>query len=250
MPNPTVAAILVAAGSGKRLEAASGGKNKVLLSLEGCPLFTYSLRTLANSGIIGGEMVLVHRPDDREEIESHLQSLGLGERVALVPGGRERFDSVHAGLARLADRPPEIVVIHDAARPFVTPEMILESVRRARETGAATVAIPLTDTLKHGEEGFLKETLPRQNLYRIQTPQTFRFDLIWDAYLDFMRAPDPQVTDDCMILERRGCPIAWVMGAESNLKVTTPFDLEIAEALLRKAGFSGASPQPGPGFRR
>lgn len=233
MPNPTVAAILVAAGSGKRLEAASGGKNKVLLNLGGTPLFTHPLRTLADSGLID-RIALVHRPEDREEIDAHIQALGLEARVCLVPGGRERFDSVHEGLARLADTPPEIVVIHDAARPFATREMVRESLERAREVGAASVAIPLTDTVKRGEGGMLRETLPRQGLYRIQTPQTFRFELLWEAYRTFMQAPDPQVTDDCMILERLGIPIALVIGSESNLKVTSPCDLEIAEVLMRK----------------
>jgi len=204
----------------------------VLLPLAGKPLLLYSLQTLLDSFLFR-DVLLVHRVEDRPEIVRILQYAGIDDLVGLVPGGDERFDSVWNGLSALAAMgPPEIVLIHDAARPFVTKRMIKESIERAREYGGATVAISLSDTLKRGSDGFLHETLPREELYRIQTPQTFRFDLLRQAHAEFRQAPDPSVTDDCMLLERRGQKIALVVGEEINLKVTTPVDLHIAEAIL------------------
>ncbi len=230
-----VDALVVAAGSGRRMGDALLGRNKVLVPLAGKPLVLYSLETLLNSGLVR-RLVLVYRAEDKTEISEMLQSAGLKEQIDMVPGGEARFDSVWNGLqalAQLSSGRPEIVVIHDAARPFVTKRMIQESVEQARKHGGATVAIPLTDTLKRGSGEFLHETLPRDELYRIQTPQTFRYNLLRQAHKEFREAPDPAVTDDCMLLERRGYPIALVLGEEINLKVTTPVDFHIAEAILQ-----------------
>jgi len=97
------------------------------------------------------------------------------------------------------------------------------------------VAVPLSDTLKRGKGGFLVETVPRVNLYRIQTPQTFRYDLILKAHESFQEKRNPEVTDDCMLLERKGQRIALVAGEEKNIKVTTPFDLRLAEVILESS---------------
>jgi 2-C-methyl-D-erythritol 4-phosphate cytidylyltransferase len=211
------------------------GRNKVLLPLAGRPLLLYSLETLLNSGLIR-QMVLIYRAEDMQEIRDLLRSTNLSDRVCIIAGGEARFDSVWNGLqalSRLPDGSPEIVLIHDAARPFLTDRMIHRSIVQAREHGGATVAIPLSDTLKRGREGFLHETLPRDELYRIQTPQTFRYELLRQAHEEFRASPDPSVTDDCMLLERRGYKIALVHGEETNLKVTTPVDLRVAESILQ-----------------
>lgn len=230
-----VDALVVAAGSGRRMGGVLQGQNKVLVPLAGKPMVLYSLGTLVDSGLIR-RIVLVYRPQDQSVIGTILESAGLKDQVDLVPGGEARFDSVWNGLQELAHPPvtcPGIVLIHDAARPFVTQRMIQESIERARKHGGATVAIPLSDTLKRGSEGFLHETLPREELYRIQTPQTFRYDLLRQAHEEFRQDPDPSVTDDCMLLERCGYRIALVLGEETNLKVTTPVDFHIAEAILQ-----------------
>lgn len=228
-----VDAMVVAAGSGKRMGDTFQGRNKVLVPLVEKPLLLYSLETLLGSGLIR-RLFLVHRRDDRAEIQQILESAGLVDKVVLVEGGEARFDSVWNGLQALSGQDsPEIVLIHDAARPFLTRRMIRESIDTAREHGGSTVAIPLTDTLKRGGEGFLHETLPRESLFRIQTPQTFRYDLLYEVHAEFRRSPDPTVTDDCMLLERRGLPIALVLGEEINLKVTTPVDFHVAEAILK-----------------
>ena len=230
-----VDALVVAAGSGKRMGGVLQGRNKILVPLAGKPMVLYSLGTLLDSGLIR-RIVLVYRTEDKSAISTILESAGLSEQIDLVPGGEARFDSVWNGLQQLAHPPvtrPAIVLIHDAARPFVTQGMIQESIKKAREYGGATVAIPLSDTLKRGSGGFLHETLPRKELYRIQTPQTFRYDLLRQAHEEFRQDPDPSVTDDCMMLERCGYRIALVLGEETNLKVTTPVDFHIAEAILQ-----------------
>jgi 2-C-methyl-D-erythritol 4-phosphate cytidylyltransferase len=211
-------------------EVTAGG-NKVLLELAGVPLFIHPLRTLLGCPEID-EICLIHRPGDEPSVRLCLESLGLIPSVRLQSGGKERFESVYCGLASLAETHPEIVLIHDSARPFPSKRMIRETIEKARRFGAATVAVPLSDTLKRGAEGYLAETLPRENLFRIQTPQTFRFDWIWEAHQRLQDHPDPGVTDDCVILEREGRRIAPVQGDEFNIKVTTPFDLELARMIL------------------
>lgn len=228
-----VAALLLAAGSGSRMGEAAQGKNKTLLEIGGIPILAYSLRTLAGHPRIE-RLLLVHRPSDRSAIVDLLESEGLVDRVDLVDGGAERFESVYNGLLKLSDDPPDVVLIHDSARAFVTNRMIDESIETAQEVGAATVAVPLSDTLKRKEGDSLVETLPRNDLYRIQTPQTFRFDLIWEAHQRLKQKPDPTITDDCMLLEREGYGIGLVLGDETNIKVTTPFDLLLAESLLQR----------------
>lgn len=225
--------ILLAGGSGNRLAAKTGGKNKVLLELGGVPMFFYSLETLLAAGILR-RLVLVHRSTDQQEICEVLEKSGYRERVELVTGGRERFESVRNGLELLQHDPPEVVVIHDSARPFLTPEMVVEAAQAAAEAGGATVAVPLTDTLKRGQAGMLVETLPRGDLYRIQTPQAFRYELIREQHTKLRENPDPTVTDDCMLLERNGTPVLLVPGHESNIKVTTEFDLQLAEFILEQ----------------
>ena len=215
------------------MQEAAGGGNKALLELGGVSLFLHPLRRLLSSGLLDS-LTLVHRPEDEPEIIASLKREGCFDRLALVPGGSERFDSVYSGLQSLSVNPPEIVLIHDSARPFLTERMIRESIEKARVHGASTVAVPLSDTLKRGAVGFLAETLPRENLYRIQTPQTFRFDPIWEAHQRFRENPDPTVTDDCMLLEKEGRKIALVLGDESNIKVTTPFDLQVARAIVEE----------------
>jgi len=228
-----VATLLLAAGSGTRMGEAAGGRNKTLLKIGGIPILAYSLRKLARHPRIR-RLLLVHRPSDCSAVEGLVKSEGLVDRVDFVDGGAERFESVYNGLLRLSENPPDIVLIHDSARPFLTDRMIDESIEKAREVGAATVAVPLSDTLKRKEGDALVETLPRTNLYRIQTPQAFRFDLIWDAHQKLKKNPDPMVTDDCMLLEREGHGIGLVLGDETNIKVTAPFDLQLAEWLISR----------------
>lgn len=240
---PIVDALLLAAGSGRRMSSVSQGSNKVFLPLLGHPVLWYSLASLLNCPEIR-RIVLVYRPMDREEIDRILSSCSTGKEIILCEGGSERPDSVFNGLEVLSESEPEVVLIHDSARPFFTQDMVHRSIESAIDNGAATVAIPLTDTLKRGGEGFLYETLPRKELYRIQTPQTFRFGLIWKAHQSFRQNPDTSVTDDCMLLEKTGMKIGLVAGDESNLKITTALDLLVAEMILSRIQKDGSQRYP------
>lgn len=231
--SPIVDVLLVAGGSGTRMADSTGGRNKVLLEVGGRPLVSYAFDTFLAWGQFR-RLLVVHRPSDLALMQKATLGDRIEERVAFVEGGPERFDSVSNGLAALVESPPEIVVIHDAARPFLTHRMIEESVLAAHQHGSATVAIPLTDTVKRVAGGLLTETIPRNELVRIQTPQAFRFSAIWKAHQALRLRPDSTVTDDCMLLEREGVHTAWVMGDETNLKVTTPWDLEVAEWIARE----------------
>jgi 2-C-methyl-D-erythritol 4-phosphate cytidylyltransferase len=236
----TVDALLLAAGSGRRMGAYTSGQNKVLLPVMGLPVLSYSLRTFLNSGVIRN-LLVVCRSQDRDDVQRVLEHL-KATHLQVVEGGEERFDSVYNGLIHLASDPPEIILVHDTARPFVTQSMILESIEKAAQCGAATVAFPLSDTVKRGRNGFLHETLPREELYRIQTPQSFQFPLIWKAHQERHRGKanpsesvkeTPLITDDCMLLEKEGHPIALVLGAETNIKITTPVDFALADWIVR-----------------
>ncbi len=146
-------------------------------------------------------------------------------------GGRRRQDSVAEGLKHLAGC--DWVVIHDGARPLVTVELIERGLEAARETGAAVAAVPVTDTIKVSDEGSnVHETLPRQNLWAIQTPQVFSIEIITRAY----KNADEDVTDSSSLVERLGYKVKIFTGAYENIKVTTPADLALAEILWRKHG--------------
>lgn len=240
---PVVDALLLAAGSGKRMGSAGQGGNKVLLPLMGHPILWYSLVSLLKCEEIR-RIVLVHRSIDQDEITKTLSSCTPDKEILVCEGGNERSDSVFNGLEALSGQPPEVVLIHDSARPFFTREMVASSIELAQINGAATVAIPLTDTLKRGRDGFLNETLPRKELFRIQTPQAFQYDLIREAHQIFRSNPDPGVTDDCMLLEKKGMKIALVAGDERNLKITTALDLLVAEMTLSQGKKEGSQPYP------
>jgi 2-C-methyl-D-erythritol 4-phosphate cytidylyltransferase/2-C-methyl-D-erythritol 2,4-cyclodiphosphate synthase len=158
-------------------------------------------------------------------------TLGLGVNPP-VTGGATRQASVRAGLEAMAEAAsapaPDLVLIHDAARPFVDPATIARVIAATRETGAALAAIPQADTLKAGAEGLIRATVPREGLWRAQTPQGFRFPLILAAH---RAAREDTATDDAGLIERSGHPVALALGAEENMKVTTPGDFAVAEAL-------------------
>jgi 2-C-methyl-D-erythritol 4-phosphate cytidylyltransferase len=149
----------------------------------------------------------------------------------VCPGRERRQDSVDAGLERLDHC--HWVVIHDAARPLVTEDLILQGLREAEETGAAVAAVPVTDTIKSArDEGIVHKTLPRQDLWTVQTPQVFRFDIITEAH----RCIAGDVTDDAAMVERLGYRVKLYMGSYGNIKITTPDDLALAEVLWQKHG--------------
>jgi 2-C-methyl-D-erythritol 4-phosphate cytidylyltransferase len=241
-----VNAVIVAAGKGERLGTRVP---KPFLRVCDVPLLVHTLRSLDRARLLS-TLVVVIAPEHEELCRELLQAHGPFRcDIRLAHGGPQRQDSVRLGLAALDDG-CDIVVIHDAARPFVSPTVIHNSIRVASQAGAALVAVPAADTLKRVEKvdddnhlikkrasftfpaQTVVETLPRQDVWLAQTPQTFHVELIRNAH---QRALDEaiRVTDDAALIEKIGGTVQIVPGERRNFKITTPDDLRLAEALLR-----------------
>jgi len=217
-----------------------GGRNKVFRRLQGRPLLQYTLSAFQCAPQVR-RIVVVTREEDRPPLDALIQEAGLSKAAGhYAPGGASRADSVLSGLAYLQQAgAPSWVLVQDAARPFVRHAMIQGSLEAARRTGASVVAIPVRDTVKEaGEEALLVRTLDRRRLWQIQTPQTFRFDLLWEAYQRIPPGDRSGWTDDAMVLEAQGVYAAIVPGDWTNLKITTPEDLLWAEMILERQPFS------------
>jgi 2-C-methyl-D-erythritol 4-phosphate cytidylyltransferase len=219
-------AILVAAGRGERMGA---GRPKAFLAVAGQTLLVRSARALRAAPSVGA-IVAVVPADSLEEARDLLDASVPGCRV--VTGGGRRQDSVKAGLDALPEGFEGVVLVHDAARPFV-PAAVVEAVAAAaREHGAAVPAIALTDTVKEVVDARVVGTLDRSRLAAAQTPQAFRRDVLARAYGRAF-ADSVTVTDESMAVERLGLPVACVEGSARNRKLTTPDDLEWAERLVQ-----------------
>jgi 2-C-methyl-D-erythritol 4-phosphate cytidylyltransferase len=215
--------ILVAGGTGRRF---GGTVAKQFQPLGGRPMLVVAASRFV--GLPGlARMIVVAAREAHDECARLLQPLGLPLRLALA--GAERQHSVASGLAAL-DPDCAFVAIHDAARPLVRPMAIAACLAAARTTGAAILATPVPDTVKHAHDGRIVATIPRADLWLAQTPQTFAVDVIRRAHA---AAPSDLVaTDDAALVERLGLPVAIVAGDASNRKITTPEDLAWAEAVL------------------
>jgi 2-C-methyl-D-erythritol 4-phosphate cytidylyltransferase len=218
-------AIIVAAGTGSRM---GGTVNKHLLLLSGKPVLAHTLAVFEDCPVVDG-VILVGGRDRLAVYRQMARDFGFTKVRAVVAGGKTRQESCEKGLAQATAA--DIVIIHDGARPLVTMRMIAETVEAAAVHGAAIVAVPVKDTIKQGDaEGFVTATLERALLWQVQTPQTFRADILRRA-----QSAAREVftgTDDAALVERLGLPVKIVPGDYSNLKITTPDDLVIAEYLL------------------
>jgi len=227
-----VAAIIVAAGTGSRMGAQA--RSKQFLPLDGRPVLAHTLARFESCAEID-EIVLVIQEEERDRCAQIIADVGAAKVSALVPGGEERQDSVWNGLQHLSPQ-TEIVLIHDAVRMFITSEILTRSIEYARQCGASVVAVPANDTVKivtsHQDGFFVERTLDRRQLWQVQTPQTFRYNLICDIHQQ-ARSEGLSGTDDAMLLEHFGHPVKIVPGSYRNIKITTPDDLLIAEAFLR-----------------
>lgn len=225
-PPEKVAAIIVAAGEGKRME----GIDKALVPLAGEPLLLRTTRPFQQCPAISQIIVVVSGARE-QQCRTLVAGPDWSKVTDICLGGDRRQDSVAAGLKRL--RAFDWVVIHDGARPLVTVDLIERGLEAAKETGAAAAAVPVTDTIKVTDTtGIARQTLPRQNLRAIQTPQVFRFDVIQIAH----HQDTDVVTDDASLVERLGHKVKLYMGSYENIKVTTPVDLTLAEIILRERG--------------
>lgn len=225
---PLVVALVPAAGRGLRM---GGSVPKQFLSLGGEPLVIQSLRALQAAPVVG-QIILAVPPADVEYCEHEIVSRQRFTKVTkVVAGGAERQDSVRNALAQIPSD-TEIVLIHDAVRPFVTLRMIAEVVAAARKEGAAIIALPMRDTVKQVRmDGMIERTVDRTPLWLAQTPQAFRRDWIETAHRK-AHAEGVRATDDASLVEWLGYSVAVVEGSGENIKVTRPEDLVIGEAIL------------------
>ena len=224
-----IAVLIVAAGESHRMV----GVDKIFAPLSGLPLIVHTVETFESSPVVG-EICLVLAPDRVERGRELALSRSWGklapERVCA--GGDRRQDSVMAGLETLRERRDRWVAVHDGARPCIPPGLLERGLEAAQETGAAVAAVPAKDTIKVvSPRGVVESTPDRDTLWMVQTPQLFKYDLLADAH---RACPiGVTVTDDAAMVERMGHRVKVFMGSYSNLKVTTPEDLKVAEALLR-----------------
>lgn len=222
----TTAALIVAAGRGTR---AGGEKPKQYQVLGGKPLLRHSIEALLGHGAIARVAVVIH-PDDSGAYEQAVAGLAGHPRLAApCLGGAARQDSVRLGLEALAHDLPAEVLIHDAARPFLQHVYIDRLLAMLKQAPGAVLAIPVVDTLKRDDSGFARSGVERQGLWRVQTPQAFRFSDILTAH---RQSAGLALTDDAAVAERAGLAVRLVPGSEENFKVTEPEDFVRAERQL------------------
>lgn len=223
---PRCAALVAAAGSASRM----GGVDKQLTDLDGVPVLVRTLLALENARRVD-TIVVAAREDQLVEISRLCREYGITKCAKVVRGGENRVHSVL--LAALEAGDAELLAVQDGARPLTTPQLIDEVIALAERCGAAAPAVPVKDTVKQvRSDGAVERTLDRSALRAVQTPQVFQADLL-KAALQSALESGAAVTDDCGAVERLGKTVYLTEGDETNLKITTPADLILAEALLR-----------------
>ena len=226
---PFAAVVIVAGGTGSRF-----GADKLMADLGGMPVLARTMLAFERAEAIGA-IVTAARVDAVEDVKALGRRYGISKLTAVVPGGDTRSRSCLAGVMA-APPEAELIAIHDGARPLVTEQVITDALWTALRHTAALPAIPVRDTVKVAAEGVVTATPDRAGLFAAQTPQCFQADLIRAALQDAAKNA-PEVTDDCLAVERIGGRIYLSAGSEENIKITTPLDLKIAELIL--AGRSG-----------
>ncbi len=219
--------IIPAAGQGKRMGA---GKNKLLLELNNLPILIHSLRVFEEDELCEGIIIAVS-PQDAAEINHLLKKYNVKKVLDLVPGGKERQDSIFNALKTV--KTDGIILVHDAARPFILKKDIHRLLDMALDTGAAIIGVPAKDTMKTVRENVVLATVERSSLWVVQTPQAFRFSILFRAYEQAEK--DAFIgTDDSSLVERISYPVTMVEGDYDNIKLTTQEDLFFAEAIVKK----------------
>jgi 2-C-methyl-D-erythritol 4-phosphate cytidylyltransferase len=226
-----VAAIIAAAGQGLRMRQ---DRPKTYLSLGKKPLLVHTLEVFETIPEVHEVAVVVH-PNDLELCQEEvIAPFGFKKILRLVPGGKERQDSVYNALKVLKNEEDEleVILVHDGVRPFVAREQVSQVIAAARRHGGAVLGIPCQDTLKRvNTKGEVVATVERQELWQIQTPQAFQAALLWRAFREAMSSGF-YATDEAGLVEALGQPVMVVQGSPLNLKITTPDDLKLAEAIL------------------
>jgi 2-C-methyl-D-erythritol 4-phosphate cytidylyltransferase len=229
--------IIPAAGLGTRMSAPGGGdkgKTKQFFELQGTPILIHTIRKFANNPQVS-EIVVALRKNETEGFLKQSEAQHFTKPLRVVEGGDHRQNSVANALAALAASPDDIVLVHDAVRPFVNDEIIDEVIEGVRKYGAAIAGIPAVDTVKQvdrtSDGAIVLATVPREKMVLAQTPQGFRFHLLKGAFDEAM-SDGFLGTDEASLIERSGGAVHVVMGSPRNLKITTPRDMELAEFYL------------------
>jgi len=237
-----VVVIIPAAGLGTRMAPVTSkgkGPSKQFAELGGTPILIHTIRKFAASPKIN-EIVVALRKDEMAGFQEQLRSdgtSGVATKTRLVEGGEHRQHSVANALATVSASAADVVLVHDAVRPFVTAEIVDEVIQGAQKFGAAIAGVPAVDTIKKVERtadgALITATIPREHVVMAQTPQGFRYDVLKKAF-DEAAGDGFLGTDEASLVERSGHEVAVVMGSPRNIKITTPGDMELAEFYLQK----------------
>lgn len=222
--------LIPAAGVGKRMGVTI---NKQYLLLNGLPIVARTIAVFEQSPLIDAIYLVIPEEEIPYCQEHVVDACGFKKIAAIVPGGRERQNSVINGLRAMRERvsDTDVVLIHDGVRPLVTETMVADAITAARLHDGAVVAVPVKDTIKIVCNGIIQNTPPRENLWQAQTPQAFRFDKIFKAHLS-AEADGFSATDDASLLERDGGDLRIILGDYRNIKITTPEDLTLVIAFI------------------
>jgi len=235
-----VIAVIPAAGLGTRMAPVGkkGVPSKQFFEINGTPIIIHTLRVFVRNPQVG-QIVVALRKNEMDRFRQQLEKEKLAGKVEIVEGGEHRQESVANALASLNAAPDDVVLVHDAVRPFVDDEIIANVVREVEKHGAAIADLPASDTIKQvdraAEGAIITSTIPRERVVQAQTPQGFRYALIKRAF-DSATADGFTGTDEASLVERLGESVWVVMGSVRNVKITTPSDLELAEFLLGQGG--------------
>ena len=224
---PPCSMIVAAAGISARM----GGQDKLFAELSGEPVLLRTLRAIDQAELVGEILVAVQESSMEAAAELCVRA-GLRKPVRVIRGGATRTETVLAA-ALECDPQSELLAVHDGARPLVRPELIDEMIRFGGKTQAAAPAVPVKDTIKVADNGLVTATLERSTLYAVQTPQVFQANIL-KAALQAVLASGVAVTDDCAAVEQLGKQVWLAAGDECNIKITTPMDLAVAEAILHQ----------------
>jgi len=234
-----VIAIIPAAGLGTRMAPAGkkAAPSKQFLEINGVPIVFHTLRKFARNRRVE-QIVVALRRSEMEQFRRQLEKEQLANKVEMVEGGEHRQQSVGNALTHIQAATDDVILVHDAVRPFVDDEIIAHVVEEVKKHGAAIAGLPAVDTIKQVERAadgaIITSTIPRERVVQAQTPQGFRYELIKRAF-DSAAADGFMGTDEASLVERLGENVWVVMGSARNIKITTPADLELAEFLMKSS---------------
>ncbi|HKD45208.1 MAG TPA: 2-C-methyl-D-erythritol 4-phosphate cytidylyltransferase [Candidatus Angelobacter sp.] len=238
-----VIVIIPAAGLGTRMAppGKKAARSKQFLEINGIPIVFHTLRVFACNQQVS-RIVVALRTSEMERFSRRLEEEGLAGKVEMVEGGEHRQESVGNALAHIEAAADDVVLVHDAVRPFIDDQIIASVIREAEKHGAAIAGLPASDTIKQveraAEGAIITSTIPRERVVQAQTPQGFRNELIQRAFAS--AAADGFIgTDEASLVERLGASVWVVMGSPKNIKITTPGDLELAEYLMMRKSHHG-----------